>query len=151
MPVHLTSIIDNVKDACHSWFMTEIRPLSPFNKVFIPLLAICAILGLARGQWFLALMVIVGVVAVGISVWRAQRGRGGVFERISAAQAYDERDHELQTTGFAWLGMLAFILQTLVVLVSMAINRSAAPAEAVRLLVLAVGLGVANWIAVRRA
>jgi hypothetical protein len=33
----------------------------------------------------------------------------------------------------------------------MAINRSAAPAEAVRLLVLAVGLGVANWIAVRRA
>ena len=51
-PGVMTSTLDNVKETCQARFMTEIRPLSPFNKVFIPLLAICAILGFVRGQWF---------------------------------------------------------------------------------------------------
>lgn len=131
--------------------MTTTTRISVFNKVFITLLAAAAVLCLARGAWALGLALLAAIAFVGWSVQRARAGKGSDFERVSAAQPFDERDALTIERGFAILGMFAFILQTLLFVWAAAMHPAEINSEAARLLVLALALGVANAVALRRA
>lgn len=127
----------------------RIAPISTFNKVFFPLLAAGVVLAFVRGLVGLGVALAAALVYVGVAIWRAQRGKDSAFTRISAAQPYDELDRAIMMRGFAWVGMAAFILQTIVVLVCLLFEIGSPVGEGVRLLVIALALGVANIVAMR--
>ncbi|MBP6997929.1 MAG: hypothetical protein KBB39_17480 [Phycicoccus sp.] len=127
----------------------RVEPISIFNKVLFPLLAAGALLAFVRGLAGLGIALAAGLAYVGVSIWRAQRGKDSVLTRVSAAQPYDEGDRAVMLRGFAWLGMGVFILQTIAVLVCLIFEIGSPVGEALRLLVVSLALGVANIVAVR--
>ena len=111
----------------------RVEPISIFNKVLFPLLAAGALLAFVRGLAGLGIALAAGLAYVGVSIWRAQRGKDSVLTRVSAAQPYDEGDRAVMLRGFACL-----------------IFEIGSPVgEALRLLVVSLALGVANIVAVR--
>ncbi|XVX19189.1 hypothetical protein ACQP1U_12785 [Actinomycetota bacterium] len=129
--------------------MTTTRPISPFNRIFVPLLLVGGAAAIWRGQTSIGLAVLAGVTFVAVSIWRAQRGLGNTYERVNAIQPYDERDRELTMTGFGYLGMALFILQTLLFLYAV-ITQGDIVGEAVRLLAVCAISIIATTVAVRR-
>ncbi|MCE1178807.1 MAG: hypothetical protein LWW86_07210 [Micrococcales bacterium] len=129
--------------------MTSTRPISLFNRIFVPLLLIGAGAAFWRDAPQVGIAVLLAVAFVGVTIWRAQRGMGSAYERVNALQPYDERDRELTMTGFGYLGMALFIVQTLLFLYA-AVTHGDITGEAVRLLAVCLISIVATTVAVRR-
>ncbi len=129
--------------------MATLRRISWFNRLAILVITIGVIALLSVGQWWTASLFAPAIPILGWLALRSSRGQGSDYDRVSAAQPYDERDARATLQGFAWLGQFVFLAQ--IVLVFWAtLTTTDVVGEALRLVAIGVVLGVANWVAVRR-
>lgn len=128
-----------------------LAPLTWFNKVGFVLLATGVTYLAVAGQSTAAMLWGAGLVYLVVAAYRSMHGRAGDTERVDAAQPYDERDEAAVRSGFAVVGQVAFLGQIAVVIWHM--GRPDEPGlflEMAQVVILAVVLGVANRVALRR-
>lgn len=124
--------------------------LSWFNRIALSVLVVGTVLLLVRGHWITASIV---APAVPIMAWlalRSMKGAGSDYDRVNAAQPYDERDAAVITAGFSFLGQFVFIAQLALTLWALAVRPATVIEELARLLAIGIALGVGNWLAARR-
>jgi hypothetical protein len=131
--------------------MQTLTALTWFNKIGLAVLGVGVVYLALAGQSTAAILWSAGLLYLCVAVYRSVRGRAGDTERVDAAQPYDERDAAAIRSGFAAVGQVAFLGQVAIVIWHM--GRPDEPGllvESVKVVVLAVVLGVANRAALQR-
>lgn len=141
----MTSVLDIVLG------MQTLTSLTWFNRIGLVVLAVGIPYLVVQREWIGAAVWTIALVYLSIAVNRSVRGRAGDTERVDAAQPYDERDAAAIRSGFAVVGQVAFLAQVAIViwLMGQPVDERIL-IESVKMVALAVVLGVANRAALKR-
>lgn len=125
--------------------------LSWFNRIGLVIMLVGVVYLFIAGETVFAVLMGVVLIYLVVSVVRSRRGTAPDSERVNAVQPLDERDARVVTHGFSAVGQFAFLAQLAIVMWLMGRPDSGSlELEGIKLLLLALVLGTANWLALRR-
>ncbi|MGA8046818.1 MAG: hypothetical protein WCA30_11205 [Dermatophilaceae bacterium] len=131
--------------------MQTLTSLTWFNKIGLVVLTGGIAYLVVRGEYVGAAIWAVALAYLAFSVRRSVTARADDRERVAAAQPYDERDAAAIRSAFSVVGQVAFLGQVAIVIWYMGqpIDERIL-IESVKVVVLAVVLGLANRSALQR-